>query len=288
MPKPRRPAGAGEVGFDEQAHRPSLTRHPKLGAQATRDGRVDRACFLSCSGGPNGDRGGDEPILRPEGAQRVNRDHAGLTAEFEGRLGPGNADRTWKSPADTTIAGRSGVGSAAVRLVGCCGAGAWARPRLPLSSPPVLRARVVPRYSGSYLRPAAATPPVLPLLLDDSSLALQCSALLGEKLAQLRNRRVSTARRLRERGTGSDKQRHGSKDAEPNTIRLHRSVLLRRLQVRGRFERPCRRCDAPRGGIGFVSRGCSMFFMLTTVQPRSATALGFNTKTSLNSNVSAS
>ena len=30
MAKPRRPAGAGEVAFYEQAHRPSLTRHPKL------------------------------------------------------------------------------------------------------------------------------------------------------------------------------------------------------------------------------------------------------------------
>ncbi len=96
VPKPRRPAGAGEVGFDEQAHRPSLTRHPKLGAQATRDGRVDRACLVFRSRGSYGDRGGDKPILRPESAQRVNGDQSRLTTEFDGRLGPGNADRTWE------------------------------------------------------------------------------------------------------------------------------------------------------------------------------------------------
>ncbi len=89
-----RPAGAGEVAFDEQAHRPSLTRHPQLGVQAARDGRVDRARLVSRSRDAHGNRGGDEPILRPEGAQRVNRDHSRLAAEFEGRLGPGNADRT--------------------------------------------------------------------------------------------------------------------------------------------------------------------------------------------------
>ena len=44
----------------------------------------------------HGNRGGDEPILGPEGAQRVNRDQSGLTAEFEGRLGSRNADRTWE------------------------------------------------------------------------------------------------------------------------------------------------------------------------------------------------
>ena len=96
MPKPRRPAGSGEVGFDEQAHRPSLTRHPQLGAQATRDRRVDRACFLSRSRDGYRDRGGDEPILRPEGAQRVNRDQSRLAAELEGRLGPRYADRPWE------------------------------------------------------------------------------------------------------------------------------------------------------------------------------------------------
>ena len=93
VPKPRRPAGAGEVGFDEQAHRPSLTRHPKLGAQATRDGRVDGAGLVARSRDTYGNRGGHEPILRPEGAQRVNRDQSRLTPEFEGRLGAWNADR---------------------------------------------------------------------------------------------------------------------------------------------------------------------------------------------------
>ena len=119
VPKPRRPGGAGEVGFDEQAHRPSLARHPQLGVQAARDRRVDRARFLSGPRESYRDRGGDEPILRPEGAQRVNRDQSRLAAEFEGRLGPRNADRARELSRETTIAGRSGVGSAAVRLAGC-------------------------------------------------------------------------------------------------------------------------------------------------------------------------
>ena len=63
-----------------------------------------------------------------------------------------------------------------------------------------------------------------PLLLDDSSLAIERRALVGNKLPQFRNRRVSTRRRLRERGTGKHEQGNDSQDAEPNTIRPHRGV----------------------------------------------------------------
>ena len=54
--EPHRPAGAGEVAFDEHAHRSPRARHPKLGAQATRGWRLDRARFLSRSRDPDGDR----------------------------------------------------------------------------------------------------------------------------------------------------------------------------------------------------------------------------------------
>jgi len=42
----------------------------------------------------------------------------------------------------------------------------------------------------------------------------------------------------------ANKQGNDSQDSKPNPIREHRSILLRRLQVWGRFERPYRRCDA--------------------------------------------
>jgi hypothetical protein len=73
------PAGAGEVGFDEQAHRPFLTRHPKLGAQATRDGRVDGACLVFRSRGSYGDRGGDKPI---DGRQHAHERSAQAAERF--------------------------------------------------------------------------------------------------------------------------------------------------------------------------------------------------------------
>ena len=75
------------------------------------------------------------------------------------------------------------------------------------------------------------------LLLDRPGLAIERRALLGKQLPQFRNRRVSVRRRLRERGTGRHEQRT-NQYAEPNTTRSHRGVLLRRLKVRGRFERP--------------------------------------------------
>ena len=208
MPKPRRPAGAGEVGFDEQAHRPSLARHPQLGVQATRDGRVDRARFLSRSREAYRDRGGDEPILRPEGAQRVNRDQSRLAAEFEGRLGPGNADRPWEFSCrnDHRRQIRRGLSSrTACRLLWCGSLspdrGCRCRRRRYFKLAPFL---------GSPVRtfdPLLQRRQCSPLLLDDSSLAIERRALVGKKLPQFRNRRVSTRRRLRERGTGKHEQR---------------------------------------------------------------------------------
>ena len=160
------------------------------------------------------------------------------------RIEPGN------SPAETTAAGRSGDGSAAVRLVGCCGCwclspdcGRRCGRRGDFKLTPFLRVPVRP------IDPLLQRRQCSPLFLDDSSLEIERRALVGKKLPQLRNRRVSTRRRLRERGTGKHEQGNDSQDAEPNMIRPHRGVLLRRLQVRRSFERPRRRCDAPRGGI---------------------------------------
>ena len=201
VPQPHRPAGAGEVAFDEHAHRPARTRHPQLGAQAARGGRVDRARLLSRSWYANGDRGGDELIVGPEGVQRVNGDHSGLAAQFEGRLGPWNADRPRE------VSGRDSRGGQVRRGFGS--RTAW-RP---------LWCRRLGPDSGGYRggrsfrlalvrAPAGTVDPLLqrrqcpPLLLDDSRLAIERGALIGDQLPQFRNRRVSTRRPLRERGTG--------------------------------------------------------------------------------------
>ena len=76
-----------------------------------------------------------------------------------------------------------------------------------------------------------------PLLLDDSSLAIECRALLGKQLPQFRNRRVGIVVVCASADRARQEQRT-NQYAEPNTTRSHRGVLLRRLKVRGRFERP--------------------------------------------------
>ena len=143
----------------------------------------------------------------PRASQRVNGDHSRLAAELEGRLGPGNADRTRelscrndRRRADPAWARRPYGLSAAVsrrlspdRGCRCRRAGT--------------QARVVPRAPVRTFDPLLQRRQCSALLLDDSSLAIQRRALVGKKLPQFRNRRVSTRRRLRERGTGKHEQR---------------------------------------------------------------------------------
>ena len=244
MPQSHRPAGAREVAFDEHAHRPSRTRHAQLGAQTARCRGIDRARFLSRSRDPNGDRGGDELSSVPRALSVWTATIRAWPPSLKADSVPGMRIEPGNSPAVTTAAGKSGVGSAAVRLAAAVGwslspdRGCGCRRCRCFGLPSFLRTRV--RTFDPLLQRRQCSP----LLLDDSSLAIECRALLGKQLPQLRNRRVSIRRRLRERGTG----RHEQRQRQPGCRAEHDQAASRSSPPPAPSAREVRatgrRCDA--------------------------------------------